>query len=200
MGSAGARRRAGRIGSRARDSSGLVFVIFTRRSVGYFWIFWENRANSLRGQSDSDGALSSFSLFTFRYPSNDGVLRMVDSQGDYLIISKCNEELSPHHHSEAVRIGFLRIKRTVILADRPIFVHRDCVSRRASGGPSTSSDLTRQTHNSSRKWRRNPLRRRWMPSPTSTRRGPRTTPCSPRAGASSTPDTRCARAPRHRHP
>ena len=97
------------------------------------------------------------------------------------MISKCNEELSPHHHSEAVRIGFLRIKRTVILADRPIFVPRDCVSRRASGGPSTSSDLTRQTHNSSRKWRRNPLRRRWMPSPTSTRRGPRTTPCSPRA-------------------
>jgi hypothetical protein len=44
------------------------------------------------------------------------------------MISKCNEELSPHHHSEAVRIGFLRIKRTVILADRPIFVHRDCVS------------------------------------------------------------------------
>jgi hypothetical protein len=31
-------------------------------------------------------------------------------------LSKCsaNEELSPHHHSEAVRIGFLRIKRTVI--------------------------------------------------------------------------------------
>lgn len=50
------------------------------------------------------------------------LLRMVNSQGDYLIISKCNEELSPHHHSEAVRIGFLRIKRTVILADRPIFV------------------------------------------------------------------------------
>lgn len=66
---------------------------------------------------------------------------MVNSQGDYLIISKCNEELSPHHHSEAVRIGFLRIKRTVILADRPIFVPRDCVSMRASGGPSTSSDL-----------------------------------------------------------
>ena len=39
---------------------------------------------------------------------------MVDSQGDYLMIFKCNEELSPHHHSEAVRIGFLRIKRTVI--------------------------------------------------------------------------------------
>ena len=138
MGSAGARRRAGRIGSRARDSSGLVFGIFTRKILLEF--FGEQSKQS-QGQSDSDGALSSFSLFTFRYPSNDGILRMVDSQGDYLMIFKCNEELSPHHHSEAVRIGFLRIKRTVILADRPIFVPRDCVSMRASGGPSTSSDL-----------------------------------------------------------
>ena len=48
-----------------------------------------------------------------------------------------------------------------------------------------------------REWRRevgNPRRRRWMPSPTSTRRGRLTTPCWPRAGASSTPDTRCVDA------
>jgi hypothetical protein len=89
-------------------------VIFTRKKRGILLDFFGEQSKQSQGQSDSDGALSSFSLFTFRYPSNDGVLRMVDSQGDYLIISKCNEELSPHHHSEAVRIGFLRIKRTVI--------------------------------------------------------------------------------------
>ena len=102
-------------------STGFFGVSFRDFHARCFWIFLENRANSLKGQSDSDGALSSFSLFTFRYPSNDGVLRMVDSQGDYLIISKCNEELSPHHHSEAVRIGFLRIKRTVIFGGQANF-------------------------------------------------------------------------------
>jgi hypothetical protein len=96
-------------------------VIFTRKKRGILLDFFGEQSKQSQGQSDSDGALSSFSLFTFSYPSKDGVLRMVDSQGDYLIISKCNEELSPHHHSEAVRIGFLRIKRTVIFGGQANF-------------------------------------------------------------------------------
>jgi len=57
------------------------------------------------------------------------------------MISKCNEELSPHHHSEAVRIGFLRmrIKRSSWRTGQ--FSCIVTVRWRAKRGPSTSSDL-----------------------------------------------------------
>ena len=64
----------------------------------------------------------------------------------------------------------------------------------ADSEPQTPSHVPTRNR---REWRRevgNPRRRRWMPSPTSTRRGRLTTPCWPRAGASSTPDMRCVDA------